>query len=137
MRNSSSWGTSLPGSAAVGLAEDMFVETHLAGGLLGVVVGADPELKEAHVVCRQFNPDFDHLVDLVFANDDAVTKLAPCLVCSWLQILCTISLRLKFGPKNWQIILHAMRSIIKSHVMIMVHLKMPTEIPLLFELRPK
>ncbi len=88
MRNSSSWGTSLPGSAAVGLAEDMFVETHLTGGLLGVVVGADPEFEESHVVCRQFDPDFDHLVDFVLANDDSVPKFAPCLVRSWLQIIC-------------------------------------------------
>ena len=68
------------GVPGVGILQQVEVQTRLAGGLLWLVVGAEPELKEAHVVCGQLHPDLDDLIPLVLAGDHALAVHAAGLV---------------------------------------------------------
>jgi hypothetical protein len=63
----------------------VLVEAHLRRGLLLVVVGAHPELEVSHVVGCQLDADFDDLVLLILAGDDAFAVDAAGLVGAGLQ----------------------------------------------------
>ena len=76
---------SSPRIARVGVAHDVLVEARLGGRLLGVVVGAEAELEESHVVGGQLHAHLDHLVLLVLPGDDAFAVHAAGLVRPRLQ----------------------------------------------------
>ena len=57
----------------------------MGGRLLGVVVGAEAELEEAHVVGGQLHAHLDHLVLLILPSDDALAVHAAGLVRPRLQ----------------------------------------------------
>ena len=78
-------GREVLGPLPIGLLEDVPVQAGLGGGHQRVVLGTQPELKVAHVVGRQLDPDLDGLASLVLPDKDASTVHASGLVVTGLK----------------------------------------------------
>ena len=73
-------GREVLGPLAVGLLEEVPVQTGLGGGHQGVVLRTQPELEVAHVVGGELDPDLDALVLLVYPGDRPPPELPAPLV---------------------------------------------------------